>query len=115
MNCLRSLVKRMCENRKSLIASSDGHVIGFLLVRPEDYCGRQLLIAYLGVTEDWRRKGPFPALMARIMARGLPLLAEVKHANKSNMANKLVDCFGFRKDGPSLLQGDYFVWDGLDN
>lgn len=113
INGLRSLIERMCGNGKSLVASSDGHVIGFLLVRLEDYLGRQgLLIAYVGVTENWRGKGPFPALMARIKVQGLPLWAEVKHANKSHMATKLVDCFGFRKNGPSPSQGDYFVWDG---
>lgn len=111
-------VRKLCGNGVSLIASSDGQVIGFLLAKLDEYrCfqdrdQRQWLhICYIGVTKNWRRKGPFPALMADIMALGLPLSAEVKHANKSGMAKKLVDCFGFRMEGPSPKEGDYFIWE----
>ena len=116
-NCLKGLVEEKCGNGKSLIAVYDGHAIGFLPAQTEDYRGLQFLsIDYVGVAKDWRGKGVFRAFMERIKGRGLPLLAEVKYANKSNIAKKLVDCFGFHKDARSIWEdGDYFVWVGRGN
>ena len=114
---LLDLVREWCGNGVSMIASRGGQVIGFLLVKPDEYRRFQdseqrqwLHICYIGVKKEWRSKGMFQALMAEIMDRGLPLSTEVKHANKSHMARKLVGCFGFRMEGPSR-RGDYFIWE----
>lgn len=118
-NSVRNRVEEWCSNNISLAASCDSRVVGFLLAEPDkvrafyDHEQRQWLhIAYVGVTKDWRGKGPFPALMAGIMARGFPLSAEVKYKNRSDMARKLRDCFGFRNEGCLRFpDGDDFIWE----
>jgi hypothetical protein len=115
---MRCTVEKCCSNGASLVAIEGGRIVGFLLVTPDkgqnfqDREGRSWLnVSYGGVTKNRRGDGIFTGLMASIMARRVPLSAEVKHANQSGMAERL-EKLGFHRDGPSPLRnGDEFIWE----
>jgi hypothetical protein len=115
---MRCTVEESCSNGASLVAIEGARLVGFLLVAPDEYRNFQdregrswFNVSYGGVTKNRRGDGIFPGLMASIMARRVPLSAEVKHANQSGMAERL-EKLGFHKDSPSPKDdGDEFIWE----
>jgi ribosomal protein S18 acetylase RimI-like enzyme len=75
---------------KSLVAVAGGKVVGFVLARPDVDGGKAaIFVNYLGVGKGSRRRGIFAAMMEKMKAKGVRILAEVLHENKSGMAGRL--------------------------
>ncbi|HEY8098118.1 MAG TPA: hypothetical protein VIE65_18820 [Methylobacter sp.] len=85
----------------------ENRVVGFLLAESK---GDRFDLPYGGVREGHRKHHIFPDLVAKMMVRGVPLTATVKHANKSDMASRLLR-LGFTKAGPGYWPDeDAFRW-----
>jgi hypothetical protein len=111
-----SKVKERASSGESLVAiDGDGHVIGFLLVEPDEtesfFCNNMALhLPYGGVTASWRKQRIFSALIRQVMSRKVPLTATVKAANLSKMATRLPR-LGFQNAGPgSFPEETNFRW-----
>jgi hypothetical protein len=101
-SCTRQklLLKRLktaCGSSNVWIAvTCDNQVAGFLMVDEQTiFRDNQIVVAYLdlsygGVKKDHRGQNIFPALVAKMKEREVPLRATVKHANKSNMGDRLL-------------------------
>jgi hypothetical protein len=48
-----------------------------------------IFVNYNGATRDARRRGIFAAMMEKMKAKGVPLLADVLEENRSGMADRL--------------------------
>ena len=86
------IVIRQCQaSGKSLVAvTGEGEVVGVVLARPDADDGKAaIFINYIGVTRDARRRGIFAAMMEKMNAKGVPLLADVLQGNQSGMADRL--------------------------
>jgi hypothetical protein len=109
-------VREWTSSGDSLVAiDSDGRVVGFLLVEPDQkerffYNNMALHLPYAGVTTSWRDRKIFSAVIRQVMTRNVPLTATVKAANQSAIATRLLR-LGFHEVGPGSFRGDTnFKW-----
>ena len=92
---LADQVTKACAAGLSRVAlDAAGSVIGFLLVEPDEHERFQLEngalhLAYAGVTRASRGNGALRALVTDVMDEGVPLSANVKTANTSEMLRRL--------------------------
>jgi ribosomal protein S18 acetylase RimI-like enzyme len=101
-------IRLACVYRTVFIAElhRDNQIVGFLMAEP---LGRELDLSYGGVRADHRGQHIFPKLVKKMMAKGVPLTATVKHLNKSGTVDRLLK-LGFTKV-ESLVDGqDNFRW-----
>ena len=80
-------------------------IIGFVLVDPEllerHYAEHEILeLRYAGVAPGHRGHGIFATLVAKVLARLVPVIATIPPQNQSNTAARL-EKFGFRPSGPA--------------
>ena len=89
----------------SLVATdANGQVIGFQLAREIRWLGeRQISLAYAGVTSSFENRGIFRRLIEAMKRHMLPLVAEVKAGNKSDMGARLTR-YGFQPSDASGFQ-----------
>jgi GNAT superfamily N-acetyltransferase len=78
-------------------------IIGFVLVDPEQlerhYAEHEIFdLRYAGVAPEHRGRGVFSALIAKVLARLVPVTAIVPPRNRWNVAARL-EKFGFRPTG----------------
>jgi hypothetical protein len=85
-------IVQCCKSGKSLVAvEADGKVVGFILARPDAYENKAAIqMPYGGVTAAFRCRKIFSALVEKLKANGVPLIAHVLHDNKSDMENTLM-------------------------
>ena len=92
---MRGIIAECCGSGDSQVAiDADGKLIGFVLAKPDRlerflHNDNTLQLPYIGVSTAKRQRGIFGALMAQMMAKGVPLTAMVLHGNQSSMANRL--------------------------
>jgi GNAT superfamily N-acetyltransferase len=101
---LYALIRACGRSGESWVALGDGErIIGFVLVDPEllerHYAEHEILdLRYAGVMPEHRGRGIFTALVAKVLARMVPVTATVHPQNKCGAALRL-ECFGFRDTG----------------
>jgi GNAT superfamily N-acetyltransferase len=88
---------------ESWLAVDDGRIVGFLLVEPNQtdrFWGEHevLELRHGGVLPSHRRRGVFAALLARVVARRVPLTAAIPAANASGV-ERLLGAAGFARHG----------------
>jgi hypothetical protein len=97
---MKTEVLQCCNSGYSWVATkADGAVVGFALARPDAY-GQQRArsLRYIGVSATQRKRGICGALMEKLKAEGVVILASVLHGNKSDMKN-ILPKFGFTEEG----------------
>ena len=101
---LYALIRACGRSGESWIALDERErIIGFVLVDPEllerHYAEHEILeLRYAGVAPEHRGHGIFGILVAKVLARMVPVTAIVPPQNRSNMAVRL-ESFGFRQTG----------------
>jgi GNAT superfamily N-acetyltransferase len=101
---LYALIRACGRSGESWVALDEGErVVGFVLVDPEllerHYAEHEILeLRYAGVAPEHRGHGIFAALIAKVLARLVPVTAIVPPQDPSNMAARLEN-FGFRRTG----------------
>jgi len=112
---LYALIRACGRSGESWIALDErDRIIGFVLVDPEllerHYAEHEILeLRYAGVAPEHRGHGVFAALIAKVLARLVPVTVTVSPQNRSDMAARL-EKFGFRQTGsPGGERG--FRWD----
>lgn len=99
---LYALIRNCGRSGESWVALDEGErIIGFALVDPEllerHYAEYEILdLRYAGVAPEHRGQGVFAALIARVLARLVPVTVTVSPQNRSNAAARL-EKFGFRR------------------
>jgi hypothetical protein len=110
-------VDKCCAHQTSWVALDEmDNVIGFLLsenfstdIPWMEFDG--ITLPYGGVLIEHQGHGHFSGLIAQAKAMEKPLRAEVKRANKSAMAARLVKMGFVKKVGFALFQDeDVFIW-----
>ena len=98
---LYALIRACGRSGESWVALDEGErLVGFVLVDPEllerHYAEHEILeLRYAGVAPAHRGHGIFAALVAKVLARLVPVIATVPPQNRSNTASRL-EKFGFR-------------------
>ena len=101
---LYALIRACGRSGESWVALDERErIIGFVLVDPEllerHYAEHEILeLRYAGVASEHRSRGIFATLIAKVLARMVPVTAIVPPQNRSNMAARL-EKFGFRQTG----------------
>jgi GNAT superfamily N-acetyltransferase len=99
---LYALIRACGRSGESWVALDEGErIIGFVLVDPEllerHYAEYEILdLRYAGVAPEHRGHGIFAALVAKVLARLVPVIATVPPQNRSDVAARL-EKFGFRQ------------------
>ena len=99
---LYALIRACGRSGESWVALDERErIIGFVLVDPEllerHYAEHEILdLRYAGVAPEHRGQGIFTALIAKVLARMVPVTVTVSPQNRSNMAARL-EKFGFRQ------------------
>jgi GNAT superfamily N-acetyltransferase len=112
---LYALIRNCGRSGESWVALDERErIIGFVLVDPEllerHYAEYEILdLRYAGVAPGYRGHGIFGALIARVLARMVPVTATVPPQNRSNMAARLTG-FGFHQT-PSPGSERHFRWE----
>jgi hypothetical protein len=94
-DAIKSVIVECCASGESLVAvDGGGIVVGFVLGKPDhmerfQHDNQAVSLRYIGVTEAWRRRGVFAALLANYTAKQGPLTASVLQGNKGGMAERL--------------------------
>jgi hypothetical protein len=84
------IVQCRMSGKSWVAADATGRVTGFILARPDAHEGKAAIsIQYAGVSNKSRRDGAFSALLEKLKANGVPLLASVLPDNKSGMEGHL--------------------------
>jgi hypothetical protein len=98
-------IKARYFNRVSLVATdAEGKVVGFQLAREIHWHEEQQIeLAYAGVARSFGNGGIFRRLIEAMKRHKLPLVAEVKADNKSNMRARLIR-YGFQCSGEIEFQ-----------
>ena len=89
---LKSQINDWCREGLSLVAVDEhGGVVGFQLAKRICYCGdTYIYLTYAGVTDAASGNKVFRRLIAAEKGYGLPLVAQVKPGNKSEMVARLL-------------------------
>jgi GNAT superfamily N-acetyltransferase len=101
---LYALIRACGRSGESWVALDEREqIIGFVLVDPEllerHYAEHEILeLRYAGVAPGHRGHGIFAALVAKVLARLVPVIATIPPQNRSNTAARL-EGFGFRPTG----------------
>ena len=101
---LYALIRACGRSGESWVALDERErIIGFVLVDPEllerHYAEHEILeLRYAGVASEHRGRGIFATLIAKVLARMVPVTAIVPPQNRSDMAARL-EKFGFRQTG----------------
>jgi len=112
---LYALIRNCGRSGESWVALDERErIIGFVLVDPDllerHYAEYEILeLRYAGVAPDHRGQGILAALIAKVLARMVPVTATVPSQNRSNMASRL-EKLGFRQTG-SLGGEPVFRWE----
>ena len=89
------LVRNCARSGESWAALDEaGRIVGFLLAEPAQhgrhYAEHEVLeLRYAGVAPEWRNRGIFTSLMAKLLARMLPVTATVPAQNSCGVAQGL--------------------------
>jgi GNAT superfamily N-acetyltransferase len=111
---LYALIRNCGRSGESWVAVDERErIIGFVLVDPDllerHYAEYEILeLRYAGVAPDHRGQGIFTTLIAKVMARLVPVTAIVPPQNRSHMADRL-EQLGFRHVGSPGEQ--HLRWD----
>jgi len=98
------LVRNCARSGESWVAADpEGRIVGFVLVEPTQlrrhYGENELLdLHYAGVAPEHRNQGIFASLIAKVLARMVPVTASVPLYNRSGIAQRLA-ALGFRPAG----------------
>jgi GNAT superfamily N-acetyltransferase len=98
---LYALIRACGRSGESWVALDERErIVGFVLVDPEllerHYAEHEILeLRYAGVAPEHRGHGVFAALVAKVLARLVPVIAIIPPQNRSNAAARL-EKFGFR-------------------
>jgi GNAT superfamily N-acetyltransferase len=98
---LYALIRACGRSGESWVALDERErIVGFVLVDPEllerHYAEHEILeLRYAGVAPEHRGHGVFAALVAKVLARLVPVITTVPPQNRSNTAARL-EKFGFR-------------------
>jgi GNAT superfamily N-acetyltransferase len=101
---LYALIRACGRSGESWVALDERErIIGFILVDPEllerHYAEYEILdLRYAGIAPEHRGHGVFGTLVAKVLARMVPVTAIVPPQNRSDMAARL-EKFGFRQTG----------------
>jgi GNAT superfamily N-acetyltransferase len=101
---LYALIRACGRSGESWVALDEGErIIGFVLVDPEllerHYAEHEILdLRYAGVVPEHRGRGIFAALVAKVLARMVPVTVTVSPQNQSGVAPRL-EKIGFRQTG----------------
>src|SRR5712691_5320056 len=101
---LYALIRACGRSGESWVALDERErIIGFVLVDPDllerHYAEHEILeLRYAGVAPEHRGHGIFTALIAKVLARLVPVTAIVSPQNRWNVAARL-EKFGFRPTG----------------
>ena len=101
---LYALIRTCARSGESWVATDElDRVVGFVIVDPDQfgrhYAEHEILeLRYAGVAPDQRNHGIFANLIAKVLARMVPVTATIPPQNRSNMVARLED-FGFRPTG----------------
>ena len=101
---LYALIRTCARSGESWVALDRAErVIGFVLVDPHQlarhYAEHEILeLRLAGVASEHRGQGIFDSLLAKVLARTVPVTATVPPQNRSNMVARL-EYFGFRQAG----------------
>ena len=101
---LYALIRTCARSGESWVATDElDRVVGFVIVDPDQfgrhYAEHEILeLRYAGVAPDQRNHGIFASLIAKVLARMVPVTATIPPQNRSDMAARLED-FGFRPTG----------------
>ncbi len=101
---LYALIRNCGRSGESWVAIDElERIIGFVLVDPDllerHYAEYEILeLRYAGVAPDWRNRGIFANLIAKVLARLVPVTVTVPPQNRSNMVGRL-EKLGFRHVG----------------
>jgi GNAT superfamily N-acetyltransferase len=112
---LYALIRACGRSGESWVALDERErIIGFVLVDPEllerHYAEHEILeLRFAGVASEHRGQGIFRTLVARVLARMVPVTAIVPPQNRSNMAARLAR-FGFRQTA-SPGSEQHFRWE----
>ena len=109
---LYALIRNCGRSGESWVAVDERErIIGFVLVDPDllerHYAEYEILeLRYAGVAPDRRNQGIFANLIAKVLARLVPVIVTVPPQNRSNMAGRL-EKLGFRQTGDE----HHFRWE----
>ena len=97
------LCRNCARSGESWVACDAGRIVGFVLAEPNQrarhYAENEVLdLHYAAVAPEYRNRGVFAELMARLLDRRLPVTASVAAANRSDFAGRL-ERLGFRATG----------------
>ncbi len=98
---LYALIRNCARSGESWVATDEAdRIVGFVIVDPDQfgrhYAEHEILdLRYAGVAPDQRNQGIFAGLIARVLARLVPVTATVPPQNRANMTARL-EAFGFR-------------------
>ena len=101
---LYALIRNCGRSGESWVATGqDERIVGFVLVDPEvlerHYAEYEILeLRYAGVAADFRGRGIFATLVAKVMTRLVPVTVAVSPLNRSDAADRLQK-LGFRLVG----------------
>jgi GNAT superfamily N-acetyltransferase len=99
---LYALIRNCGRSGESWVAlDKRGRIIGFVLVDPDllerHYAEYEILeLRYAGVAPDYRGQGIFASLVAKVLARLVPVTVNAPPLNRSNLADRL-EKLGFRR------------------
>jgi ribosomal protein S18 acetylase RimI-like enzyme len=98
---IQTIIVECHTSGKSWVAvDATAKVVGFILARPDAHEGKAAIsILYVGVSADSRHSGVFSALLDKLKADGVPLIASVLPNNQSDMGAHLTKR-GFVATGP---------------
>jgi GNAT superfamily N-acetyltransferase len=101
---LYALIRTCARSGESWVATDQAdRIVGFVIIDPDQfgrhYAEHEILeLRYAGVAPDRRNQGIFASLIAKVLARMVPVTATVPPQNRSDMAARL-EAFGFRPTG----------------
>jgi predicted N-acetyltransferase YhbS len=103
---LYARIRNCARSGESWVALDESQrIVGVVLAAPTQtgrhYGEHEVLeIYYLGVAPECRRQGVFAGLVAKVLARMVPVTTTVPPHNRFAMAGRLA-ALGFRRDGPA--------------
>jgi hypothetical protein len=106
----RDIIDCCCQNGASFVAVVDERIVGFLLTNSSGFQPEERKIEYGCVASKYRGRRIFHLMLDEAKAISVRLDATVKDANKSGLAGRLVNNYGFKECGPTPDKGRLFRW-----